>query len=332
MRDHKKEEGRSFYQFNADLLGESSISADAELISLLISIFETLGLSSNDFKIRLSDRSTWVFLLDGLGVSETARPNVLSAIDKSERRKPEQTIESLNQAVPEHGQRLWDEIEQIKKIDSLEALTERLRSVNTSSDSLTLKWEEMMSLIRAHGAMDYVSIDLSIVRGLAYYTGFVYEAYEASGEGRALAGGGRYDHLVQKLSNNVDIPACGFAIGDMTLSDCLDSKGLLPEYVLAPDIFLICGDEEKKHGISLVSKIRKAGFSTAYSLKSVAFGKQFKDAGKSGARYALILGEDETISNTIKVKDLRSGKEQSTTQNELVQRLEEFDANGGIQV
>ena len=81
-----------------------------------------------------------------------------------------------------------------------------------------------------------------------------------------------------------------------------------------------------------VSKIRKAGFSTAYSLKSVAFGKQFKDAGKSGARYALILGKDETISNTIKVKDLRSGKEQSTTQNELVQRLEEFDANGGIQV
>ena len=89
---------------------------------------------------------------------------MLSAIDKSERRKPEQTIESLNQAVPEHGERLWDEIEQIKKIDSLEALTERLRSVNTSSDSLTLKWEEMMSLIRAHGAMDYVSIDLSIVR------------------------------------------------------------------------------------------------------------------------------------------------------------------------
>ena len=328
----QKGRGRSFYQFNADLLGESSISADAELISLLISIFETLGLSSNDFKIRLSDRSTWVFLLDGLGVSETARPNVLSAIDKSERRKPEQTIESLNQAVPEHGERLWDEIEQIKKIDSLESLTERLRSVNTSSDSLTLKWEEMISLIRAHGAMDYVSIDLSIVRGLAYYTGFVYEAYEASGEGRALAGGGRYDHLVQKLSNNVDIPACGFAIGDMTLSDCLDSKGLLPQYVLAPDIFLICGDEEKKHGISLVSKIRKAGFSTAYSLKSVAFGKQFKDAGKSGARYALILGKDETISNTIKVKDLRSGKEQSTTQNELVQRLEEFDANGGIQV
>ena len=99
----QKGRGRSFYQFNADLLGESSISADAELISLLISIFETLGLSSNDFKIRLSDRSTWVFLLDGLGVSETARPNVLLAIDKSERRKPEQTIESLNQAVPEHG-------------------------------------------------------------------------------------------------------------------------------------------------------------------------------------------------------------------------------------
>ena len=118
----------------------------------------------------------------------------------------------------------------------------------------------MISLIRAHGAMDYVSIDLSIVRGLAYYTGFVYEAYEASGEGRALAGGGRYDHLVQKLSNNVDIPACGFAIGDMTLSDCLDSKGLLPQYVLAPDIFLICGDEEKNMEFRLSPKSEKRDF------------------------------------------------------------------------
>ena len=135
--------------------------------------------------------------------------------------------------------------------------------------------------IRAHGAMDYVSIDLSIVRGLAYYTGFVYEAYEASGEGRALAGGGRYDHLVQKLANNVDMPACGFAIGDMTLSDCLDSKGLLPEYVLAPDIFLICGDEEKKHGISLVSKINKSRIFDRIFFKISGFRKTIQDAGKS---------------------------------------------------
>ena len=90
-----------------------------------------------------------------------------------------------------------------------------------------------MALLDAHGVMPCISIDLSIVRGLAYYTGFVYEVFEKTGEGRALAGGGRYDHLVKKLSGNADMPAAGFAIGDMTLADCLKSNGLLPAYVTA---------------------------------------------------------------------------------------------------
>ena len=326
----QKGRGRSFYQFNADLLGEINVSADAELIGLLVAIFETLGMSSNDFRIRLSDRATWVSLLNGLGVSEQARPAVLNAIDKSGRRKPEQTMESLNEAIPDQGESLWQEIQNIKKIDSLDALTERLRTLGPEADALINQWEEMLSFLSAHGAEEYISIDLSIVRGLAYYTGFVYEAFEASGEGRALAGGGRYDHLVQKLSGNVDMPACGFAIGDMTLSDCLESKGLLPNYVLAPDLYLVCGEEQKKSGISLVSLARKGGFSTSYSLKMVGFGKQFKEAGKSGARYALILGTEEADSKKVKVKDLRTGAEEVISQNSLVEKLEEFDATGGI--
>mgnify|MGYP001391792483 FL=1 len=187
----QKGRGRSFYQFNADLLGEINVSADAELIGLLVAIFETLGLSSNDFKIRLSDRATWVALLNGLGVSEQARPAVLNAIDKSGRRKPEQTMESLNEAIPDQGESLWQEIQNIKKIDSLDTLTERLRTLGSEADALIHQWEEMLLFLSAHGAEEYISIDLSIVRGLAYYTGFVYEAFEASGAGRALAGGGR---------------------------------------------------------------------------------------------------------------------------------------------
>ena len=287
-------------------------------------------MSSNDFRIRLSDRATWVSLLNSLGVSEQALPAVLNAIDKSGRRKPEQTMESLNEAIPDQGESLWQEIKNIKKINSLDALAKRLGTLGSEADALIHQWEEMLSFLSAHGAKEYISIDLSIVRGLAYYTGFVYEAFEASGEGRALAGGGRYDHLVQKLSGNVDIPACGFAIGDMTLSDCLESKGLLPNYVLAPDLYLVCGEEQKKSGISLVSVARKGGFSTSYSFKMVGFGKQFKEAGKSGARYALILGTEEADSKRVKVKDLRTGAEEVISQNSLVEKLEEFDAAGGI--
>ena len=270
-------------------------------------------------------------MLKSLNVNEESRPAVLDAIDKSDRRKPEQTIEALESAIAGKGEFLWQEIQAIKKIDSLETLTERLSSCGSESEPIIQSWKEILALLQAHGADAFVKIDLSIVRGLAYYTGFVYEAFETTGDNRALAGGGRYDHLVKKLSGNVDMPACGFAIGDMTLTDCLESKGLLPKYILAPDLFLISGEEQRNLGVSLVAKARKGGFSTAYPLKTLGFGKQFKDAGKSGARYALILGEEEAKTKSVKVKDLRSSAERTIEQHSLVAKLEEFEASGGIQ-
>ena len=122
---------------------------------------------------------------------------------------------------------------------------EKLSSFGAEGEVRAQEWSKLMNLLLAHEVAPFIKIDLSIVRGLAYYTGFVYEAFEASGEGRALAGGGRYDELIKKLSGNIDLPAAGFAIGDMTLSDCLEKNGLLPSYVLAPDLFLICGSVKK---------------------------------------------------------------------------------------
>ena len=187
-----------------------------------------------------------------------------------------------------------------------------------------------MALLDAHGVTPCIQIDLSIVRGLAYYTGFVYEVFEKTGEGRALAGGGRYDHLVKKLSGNVDMPAAGFAIGDMTLADCLESNGLLPSYVTAPDVFVIAGEDLQTEALALASRTRKGGFATSYSLKQAGFGKQFKEAGKSGARYALIIGEDESSGGMVTIKDLRSGGEKRIKQSDLLAQLEGLDEEGGI--
>ena len=145
-----------------------------------------------------------------------------------------------------------------------------------------------------------------------------------------MAGGGRYDHLLKKLSNKVDLPACGFAIGDMTLSDCLKKKKLLPNYIMAPDLFIITGDSQRSLGLSIASRARKGGFSTSYAMKVAGFGKQFKEAGKSGARYALILGEEEELKNEVKIKDLKSSAEISTSQNDFLRKLDDFDAQGGI--
>ena len=152
------------------------------------------------------------------------------------------------------------------------------------------QWKSLIGLLDAHGCGPMIKVDLSIVRGLAYYTGFVYEAFEATGQGRALAGGGRYDHLIRKLSGNCDLPAAGFAIGDMTLSDCLESNNLLPRYITAPDLFLIFGETERDLGVRLSSRLRKAGHSTTYSLNHLAF-QQFKDAENQEPAMPLFLGK-----------------------------------------
>jgi histidyl-tRNA synthetase len=326
----QKGRGRSFYQFNADLLGENSVGADAELIALLCAIMQTLGLSENEFALRLSDRQTWLLFLDNIGIEEDERPAILDAIDKSERRRPEQTKEALEKTCPGRGDEILSKIDEIKEINQLNTLLEKLSSFGEEGESRAQEWRDLLEYLNAHQVSPFIKIDLSIVRGLAYYTGFVYEAFEASGEGRALAGGGRYDDLIKKLSGNVDLPAAGFAIGDMTLSDCLEKNGLLPSYVMAPDLYLICGTDQRKSGISLVATTRKAGFSVSHPLKESGFGKQFKEAGKSGARYALILGEEEDNQNKVKIKDLKSSGEITVEHTQLIHQLEKLDQEGGI--
>ena len=116
----------------------------------------------------------------------------------------------------------------------------------------------------------------------------------------------------------------------MTLSDCLEANGLLPKYIISPDLFLLFAETERDLGLRLSNRLRKAGHSTSYSLKAAGFGKQFKDAGKSGARYAIILGEDEVERSEVKVKDLRSGLEENCKITELVDKIEYWDGEGGI--
>ena len=326
----QKGRGRSFYQFNADLLGEDSVGADAELIALLCGIMETLGLGQNQFALRLSDRQTWLLFLESIGIAEGEKSAILDVIDKSERRKPEQNSEALDKIIPGRGNEILSQVDELKQINQLDSLLIKLSSFGQTGQTRANDWRALMDHLEAHQVSPFIKIDLSIVRGLAYYTGFVYEAFEASGEGRALAGGGRYDHLIKKLSGNIDLPAAGFAIGDMTLTDCLEKNGLLPSYVMVPDIFLICGSEQSKTGISIVANTRKAGFSVSHPLKDSPFGKQFKEAGKSGARYALILGEEEELKKKVKIKDLKSSGEIAVDQSHLIQQLEKLDEEGGI--
>jgi histidyl-tRNA synthetase len=165
-------------------------------------------------------------------------------------------------------------------------------------------WRKLLGGLSDMGLGDFIQVDLGVVRGLAYYTGFVFEAFDRKGELRALAGGGRYDDLVGKLGGS-DLPAVGFAIGDMTFALLLDERGLTPVVSHAPDVYCVIGGAvERKAAFADILALRAIGYRVEYPLKDVAFGKQLRAAVESGAKAALIYGSDELGRGVVKLRDL----------------------------
>lgn len=308
---------RSFYQFNADILGEPGVLADAELIALCLASLEAVGLGPTDIVLRLSDRQLWVGVLELLGVAPGELEAVLRAIDKLERVTPEATRAALVTAVGEdRAERVLGAYTALRSAtdgDGLAAVVAGLGAPAEGPLAARLsEWRTLLGTLEAMGYAEWVRVDLGIVRGLAYYTGFVYEVFERSGEGRALCGGGRYDGLIGKLGY-AELPAAGFAIGDVTLTDALESRGRLPALVDKPDVYLVigAGADERTAASATASALRRAGWSVEYALRETGFGKQFKAAGASGARWAVILGNDEVAAGAVKVKDLSTSTEET---------------------
>ena len=171
------------------------------------------------------------------------------------------------------------------------------------------------------GVGEYVSIDLGIVRGLAYYTGFVFEAFQTVGSGRALAGGGRYDNLVKKLGYQ-DMPAVGFGMGDVTVSDLLELVGKMGTVAQPLQVYVAIGSPNcRDKALEIVSTLRRAGYRTDYPFKDASFGKQFKQADALGAKFAVVVGEDEVSKGCAKVKRLSTGEETFVEFGDLVDFL-----------
>jgi histidyl-tRNA synthetase len=307
----QKGRGRCFFQFNADILGEPGIEAETELIALLAQCLCAFGLTAGDFFIRLSDRNLWFHYLEALGLDEPRARAILTAVDKHEKIgddafKPygEQFGAPLDPSIKEKVLAFL----QIKTLAALEAALAGLDNENLAAR--LADWRALLGNLEAMGLGDYVSVDLGVVRGLAYYTGFVFEAFDRKGELRALAGGGRYNNLVGRLGY-ADMPAVGFAIGDMTFALLLEQRGLMPAFVQAPDICaVIGGPRERLAAFGDIHALRAAGFRVEYPMKDTAFGKQFKAAAESGAKLALIYGGDELAKGVVKIRDLTTRTEQ----------------------
>ncbi len=275
---HQKGRGREFYQFNCDILGEESVIADAELMALAIDLMLELGFTAEDFRIRVSDRQAWVSYAVDQGVEEDNLTEFLQIIDKMERTPPEKTGEKL------------------KPLGlSLEGIQAFIASGAEASSSL----KEALANLEARGLSDYVEVDLSIVRGLAYYTGPVFEIFDIGKGMRAVAGGGRYDQLIG-LIGGVGMPACGFAMGDMVITDLVRESeapaSLLEAAIEAEqsvDVYVVEADPSKKAETArVVQELRAAGISLQYSFAEMKVSKQFQTAEQSGAAHAVVVGAE----------------------------------------
>ncbi len=325
----QKGRGRCFFQFNADIFGEPGPEAETELIALLVQCLCAFGLSEQDFYVRLSDRNLWFYYLEALGLDEPRARAVLGAVDKHEK-MGDDAFKDYVAAFGPLDPALKAKILAFLQIKSLPALEATLGAVAGEKLSARLSdWRKLLGNLDAMGLGRFVEVDLGVVRGLAYYTGFVFEAFDRKGELRALAGGGRYDDLVQKLGGPA-LPAVGFAIGDMTFALLLEQRGLMPNLIQAPDIYCVIGGEaERRVAFGDVHALRAAGYRVEYPLKDLAFGKQFKAATESGAKLALIYGGDEVAKGVVKVRDLGRREEQEVPRAGVLAVVREFFSGGG---
>jgi histidyl-tRNA synthetase len=324
-RYEKPQKGRlrAFYQLNADLLGEAGPAADAELIALCADCLLGFGLTQQDFRIRISDRTLWFRYLASVGVPEANATAVLGVVDKLERGSPKDLVEAMTAALAGTAcdpERTLAAARTFAATRSLEELA-KLAAGDVAMTARLEEWNHLLGTLKSMGFGECIAIDLTIVRGLAYYTGFVFEAFETGGEARALAGGGRYDALVKKLGGP-DLPAVGFGMGDVTLRDLLEAKKLIPAYADGPDFFvMVLGADARAAALEDVANLRRAGFRVEYNLRDGKFGKLAQQAETAGAKYALVYGGEEVAKGVTKVRSLTDRSEAEVPRTDLVPAL-----------
>jgi histidyl-tRNA synthetase len=315
---------RAFHQFNADIFGEAGPEAEIELIALLIQCLAGFGLTKDDFYVRLSDRDLWFFYLEALGFTDAQARSVLTAIDRYEKAGDDafKVYTEAHGAMPADRK---DKVLGFLKIKSLPELETALAAFNSEKLAARLSdWRKVLAGVSAMGLADFIAVDLSVVRGLAYYTGFVFEAFDRKGDLRALAGGGRYNDLIKKLGY-ADLPAVGFAIGDVTTGLLIEQRGLAPAHGTAPQVYVVIGGEaERKAAFADIQALRAAGLRVEYPFKDLAFGKQFKAASESGAKLALIYGGDELAKGVVKLRDLADRAEREIPRDQVVKLVRDL--------
>ncbi len=300
---------REHYQWNMDIWGESGVEAEAELLSAMFTAFDSLGLARGRVKIRLNSRAL---------LEESLREGVLAkrpeafeplcvVIDKIDKIGSDAVRELLCDAKGAVGLSAGEAEGVLEMLDA-RSLDDAQKFAAPDSQALT-DLRRLYDLLDAYAIADEVCFDASVVRGLAYYTGVVFEAFDADGTLRAIAGGGRYDRLAETLGGK-PVPAAGFGFGDAVIGELLGDEGLWPDLAREiDDVVYAFGPEEKPAAIKVANRLRREGRRVELSLGQSKLRRVLSDADKSGAARVYMIGEDERARGVVKVKDLASQQE-----------------------
>ncbi|MDX6767142.1 MAG: histidine--tRNA ligase [Candidatus Methylacidiphilales bacterium] len=270
---------REHFQWNCDILGEPGLGAESELLALLVQSFREVGLTAADVVVRVSDRQFWKDYLATHHIAEDRHYDFFQAIDKVGRDPDEVVRGKLGN--------LADDV---------------FRIIREGGQSARL--DELQSALRDCGIGDFIQIDLGIVRGLAYYTGVVFEAHDRAGQYRAIAGGGRYDDLLKNIAGT-DLPALGFGMGDVVITEILKDKGLLAAEPDTRFVYVVVADESvRPAALRLVAALRAGGYRVDYPLAATKVGRQFEAAQDRGAAFALVVDPAGETAGTVGLKYL----------------------------
>jgi histidyl-tRNA synthetase len=302
---------REHFQWNVDVVGEEGVLADAEVLAVAIDGLRELGLGPADFRARVSDRVLLSAVLAAAGVSPERIHAAFGVVDKLEREGRAKSLARLEKEVG-LGTGPAEAVLQLFEKPTLAAVLERYGDREEVAASAA-RVQAYVGALSAMGLGDFVEVDLTIVRGLAYYTGIVFELFDRKGELRAICGGGRYDRLLE-LVGGEPLPAVGFGMGDVVLGELLMERGLRPALGPEVDHFVIAVDAALRPlALRLAHALRSRGRSVSYPLRDQSVRKQFTAAGTAGAREVIVLGPDEVGRGVALVRDMKSGEEREVS-------------------
>lgn len=290
---------REFWQLNADIIGSSSIEADAEAIALAHAIMRSFGADERNFEIRVSDRRLLEAAYEEVGVPEEDRAAATRLLDR--RAKMTDFEKKLSVQIGEH------------RTAALVSFLDRTTS--------TAYLEQLHTILKARGITNMI-VDTKITRGFDYYTGMVFEVFDASGENtRSLFGGGRYDNLMD-IFGHERIPCVGFGMGDVTMRDFLETHNLLPDYVPTTELMLcVLDDGAMSHAQKLAQDLRREDVSVAVNISGKKIGDQIRQADKMKVPYVIAVGEKERDSGQYTVKNLSTGHELTVSADRIAEHL-----------